>query len=107
MRKQGRLPSRSDTNRPVQSQKQAISLKIWIEGGFYYLCSKFKNTSTADLHLCFCLNACCLLSYAVSVAQLRCVGTTTNFYKAMNKKRTLSQEYAVHVFSNSQSEHRL
>ena len=38
--------TRSDTNRPVQSQKQARNLKFWIEEeqGLYYLCSENKGT---------------------------------------------------------------
>ena len=53
----------SDTNRPVQSQKQARSLKfrIYEEEGLYYPCSENKGTdqlrsyNKADLRLCFCL----------------------------------------------------
>ena len=37
--------TRSDTNQPVQSQKQAKSLRFWIyeEEGLYYLCSEHKG----------------------------------------------------------------
>ena len=53
--------TRSDTNRPVQSQKMARSLNIRIyeEEGLYYPKSKNKGTDQlcsyckADLHLCF------------------------------------------------------
>ena len=56
-----RVFRKSDTNWPVQSQKQARSLKFWIqvEEGLYYLCSKNKGADqlcsycTADLRLCF------------------------------------------------------
>ena len=56
-----RFPARSDTNRPVQSQKKARSLKfrIYEEDVFYYLCSEAKGADqlgsncTADLRLCF------------------------------------------------------
>ena len=36
---------RSDTNKPVQSQKQARCLKFWIyeEEGFHYPCSENKG----------------------------------------------------------------
>ena len=59
MRKQ--TNSVSDTNWPVQSQKQARRLKFWIkeEEGLYDLYSDNKeadqlcNCCTADLHLCF------------------------------------------------------
>ena len=39
------VPSRSDTNRPVQSQKQVRSLKfcIELEEGLYYPCSENKS----------------------------------------------------------------
>ena len=53
------FPTRSDTNQPVQSQKQARSLKFWIKvEGMYYPCSENKDADqlckycTADLHLC-------------------------------------------------------
>ena len=53
--------TRSDTNRPVQSQKQARCLKFRIkeEEKLYYLCSENKGTDQlrsyceADLLLCF------------------------------------------------------
>ena len=53
------VPTRSDTNLPVQSRKQAISLKFWIkvEEILYYLCSENKGADQlrsyckADLHL--------------------------------------------------------
>ena len=53
--------TRFDTNRPVQSQKMARSLKFWIEveKGLYYLSSKNKGADQlrsyceAVLHLCF------------------------------------------------------
>ena len=54
-------PTRSDTNLPVQSQKQARSLKFWVkvEEILYYLCSEQKGADQlrsdceADLRLCF------------------------------------------------------
>ena len=55
------FPTRSDTNRPVQAQKRARSLKFWVkvEGILYYLCSENKGADQlrgyreADLRLCF------------------------------------------------------
>ena len=55
--------TRSDTNRAVQSQKMARSLKFWFkkEEGLYYLCSENKDADQlrghreADLRLCFCI----------------------------------------------------
>ena len=55
------VPSRSDTNRPVQSQKQARSLKFWIcvKEELYYPCSETKGVDQlrgyceVDLRLCF------------------------------------------------------
>ena len=53
--------SRSDTNRPVQAQKRARSLKFWIkvEEELHYLSSENKGADQlrscfeADLRLCF------------------------------------------------------
>ena len=55
------FPNRSDTNRPVQAQKQARSLKFWspIEEELYYPSSEnkgadqFRGFREADLRLCF------------------------------------------------------
>ena len=55
------FPNRSDTNRPVQLQKQARSLKFWsyVEEEFYYPSSENKGADQlrgyreADLRLCF------------------------------------------------------
>ena len=55
------VPTRSDTNQPVQSQTQARSLIFWItvEEGLCYPCSENKGADQlrgyreADLRLCF------------------------------------------------------
>ena len=55
------FPNRSDTNRPVQAQKQARSLKSWgyVEEELYYPSSENKGADQlrgyreADLRLCF------------------------------------------------------
>ena len=50
------FPNRSDTNRPVQAQKQARSLKFWIykvEKLYYPLAKTKALISEADLRLCF------------------------------------------------------
>ena len=55
------VPTRFDTNRPVQSQKKARSLKLWIkvEKELSYPCSENKGADQlrsyceADLRLCF------------------------------------------------------
>ena len=55
------FPTRSDTNRAVQSQKMARGLKfrIRVGEGLYYLCSENKDADQlhgnreADLRLCF------------------------------------------------------
>ena len=55
------FPNRSDTNQPVQLQKQARSLKFWsyIEEKLYYQSSENKGADQlrgyreADLRLCF------------------------------------------------------
>ena len=78
--------NRSDTNRAVQAQKQARSLKVGeVKGELYYLCSENKGADQlrgdceadlrqkkgadelcsyreADLRLCFCL--CKLLVFS-------------------------------------------
>ena len=62
------VPTRSDANPPVQSQKQARSLKK--EDSKFYPCSKNKGADqlcsycTADLRLCFRL--CKLLIFSCS-----------------------------------------
>ena len=61
-----------DTNRPVQSQKQARFLKFWLkeEEGLYYPCSENKVADQlrgyreADLRLCF--RICRLLVFLCS-----------------------------------------
>ena len=53
--------NRSETNQPVQAQKQAKRLKFWIYKveELYYPCSENKGADQlrsyckADLHLCF------------------------------------------------------
>ena len=51
----------SDTNQPVQSQKQARSLEFWIlKEECYYPCS--ENYREADLRLCF--RICRLLAFS-------------------------------------------
>ena len=55
------FPNRSDTNRAVQAQKRARTLKFWIkvEEELYYPCSENKGADQlrsyreADLRLCF------------------------------------------------------
>ena len=57
------VPTRSDTNRPVQSQKMVRGWKFWIKKvqELYYPCSENKGADQlrsyckADLRLCFCL----------------------------------------------------
>ena len=58
------FPTRSDTNRPVQSHKKARSLKLCIniEEELYYPCNENKGAEihsncTADLPLCFCIQS--------------------------------------------------
>ena len=62
MRKQLGFHTRSDTNRPVQSQKMARGLKfcIEVEEELYYLYSENKG---ADLRLCLCFRLCRLLVF--------------------------------------------
>ena len=86
------FPNRSDTNRPVQAQKQARSLKFWIYKveELYYPCSENKGADQlrsyceADLRLCF--RICRLLvfpcggSYSVTPGQHVLILLTTHFY---------------------------
>ena len=59
------FPTRSDTNRAVQSQKMAGGLKFLINEveGLYYTCSENKGADQlhgyreADLRLCFRIHA--------------------------------------------------
>ena len=68
------VPTRSDTNWAVQSQKQARGLKFWlkVEEELYYPSSKEKGADrlcsycTADLRLCFRLNILLVFSCSVS-----------------------------------------
>ena len=63
------FPNRSDTNQPVQLQKQARNLKFWsnVEEELYYPSSENKGADwlrgyrEADLRLCFRL--CSLLVF--------------------------------------------
>ena len=72
------FPNRSDTNRPVQSQKQARSLKFWIYKveELYYPCSENKGADQlrsyceADLRLCFRL--CRLLVFPYGGSYFNC-----------------------------------
>ena len=65
------FPTRCNTNPPVQSHKQARSLKfqIYIEEEFYYPCSENKgadqlcNYCTADLRRCFRIGKNPVFSY--------------------------------------------
>ena len=67
------FPTRSDTNRPVQSQKMVRGWKFWFleEEGLYYLCSKNKGADQlrsyreAGLRLCF--RTCKLLVFSCRV----------------------------------------
>ena len=55
------IPTRSDTNRPLQSQRKGRILKFWleVEEELYYMSSKNKGADqlcsycTADLCFCF------------------------------------------------------
>ena len=63
------FPNRSDTNRPVQSQKQARSLKFWssVEEELYYLSSENKGADqlrgNREADLCLCFRLCRLLVF--------------------------------------------
>ena len=65
------FPNRSDTNRSVQAQKRARSLKFWIEVGheLHYPSSENKGADQlrghreADLRLCFCICRLLVFSY--------------------------------------------
>ena len=69
------LHTRSDTNQPVQSQKQARSSKFWIkeEEGLCYLCSKKKkktliSCAITEQLICAFVFAyeCCWFTYAAA-----------------------------------------
>ena len=68
------VQTRSDTNRPVQSQKKVRILKFWMyeEEELYCQCSENKGADQlrsyfeADLRLCFRIYANCLFSHAAA-----------------------------------------
>ena len=65
------FPNSSDTNRPVQAQKQARSLKFWIyvEEELYYPRSENKRAdqlrSYGEADLCLCFRLCRLLFFSM------------------------------------------
>ena len=73
------FPNRSDTNRPVQAQKRARSLKFWdyIEVELYYPSSENKGADQlcgyreADLRLCFRLCRLLVFPWGGSYVLLR------------------------------------
>ena len=66
------VPTRSDTNQPVQSQKQAGSLKFLRKEGLYYACSENKGAVTAKLICAFVFAyADCWFSHAAAQIQFR------------------------------------
>ena len=81
------FPNRSDTNRPVQLQKQARSLKFWIkvEEELYYRSSENKDADQlrghreADLRLCF--RICKLLVFPFVIYVLNRQRMITVLYK--------------------------
>ena len=83
------FPNRSDTNRPVQAQKRARSLKfrILVEEELYYPSGENKGAdqlrgySEADLHLCFRL--CRLLVFSR--------GGSFGYSLSLNSSQILSQ----------------
>ena len=62
--------TKSGTNQPVQSQKQARNLKFWIkeEEGLYYPCSENKGADQLrgyrEADLCLCFRICKLLVFS-------------------------------------------
>ena len=54
------FPNRSDTNRPVQSQKRARSLKFWseVEKEFYYPSSENKGADQLRGYFVFAYADC-------------------------------------------------
>ena len=63
------FPTRFDINRPVQSQKQARSLKFWskVEEELYYPSSENKGADHLrgyrEADLCLCFRLCRLLVF--------------------------------------------
>ena len=63
------FPNRTDTNGPVQLQKQARSLKFWsqVEEELYYSSSENKGADQLrgyrEADLCFCFRLCILLVF--------------------------------------------
>ena len=77
------FPNRSDTNRPVQAQKRARSLKFWtkVEEELYYPSSKNKGADQlrgyreADLRLCFAYADCWFSHEVAQIINLKFVRT--------------------------------
>ena len=80
------FPSRSDTNRPVQSQKQARGLKVWIsvEEKLYYPSSEnngagqLRSYCEADLRLCFGIGKNSFFSQCGSFSMVTCKSARAN-----------------------------
>ena len=83
------FPNRSDTNRPVQAQKRARSLKfrILVEEELYFPSSenkgadRLRNYCEADLHLCFSIGRLLVFRYGGSFLE--------NIYVTSLLKKTL------------------
>ena len=90
------VPTRSDTNRAVQSQKQARGLKFWleVEEELYYPCSENKGADqlcsycTADLCLCFCLSI--LLVFSCSGLNNSRLAHSADVYNLHGAKRLVT-----------------
>ena len=76
------FPNRSDTNQAAQSQKQARSLKFWIqeEAGLYYPCYH-----EADLRLCFHVFTYADCWFSHEVAQI--MSPTLSLYNIRAKRK--------------------
>ena len=74
-----RVRTRSDTNRAVQSQKQARGLKFWleVEEELYYLSSENKG---ADQLCSYCTDDLCLCFRLSNVLVFSCSGSNGSLF---------------------------
>ena len=89
------FPNRSDTNRPVQAQKRARSLKfrIYVEEELYYPSSENKGADQlrgyreADLRLCFRLYRLLVFPWGGSFVEFLLTAQSSYLQQQKKKKK--------------------
>ena len=88
------FPNRSDTNRPVQAQKRARSLKfrIYVEEELYYPSSENKGAVTAKLICAFVFAyADCWFSHEAAQMSMQFHDLKTGKFSFQKKKASQNQ----------------